>query len=244
MIKGLILSLQFFSRIPIPLAIDFNKKNIRYSLFFLPLVGAIVGGIGGGVFYLLAPYSIPLASFMALLATIVTTGGLHLDGLADTFDGFLSNRDKDQTLEIMEDSRVGAFGVLSLILVILFKFILISTIKRPVLSLILSFANSRLVASYIIAFKKPAKSKGLGYLFNQSSPKPFVIVSIFLYSSIIILLEIRNIVPLMITFLFGLYMSHVSKQKIDGLTGDVYGAIIEIGDAISLLGFWGIYLWI
>ncbi len=244
MIKGLILSLQFFSRIPINIKVDFKDKNIKYSVFFLPLVGAIIGGLGGLVYYLISPYNKLIASFLALLTTIVATGGLHLDGISDTCDGFFSNRDKEKTLEIMRDSRIGAFGVISLVLLILFKFILIMSIENLPLFLILSFANSRLVVSYIISYKKVARNNGLGSLFHKSNPKKFMLISGIIYIAILILLDIRYLIPLLITFLGAEYISHISYKKIDGLTGDVYGAIIELGEAISLLSFWGVMIWI
>lgn len=244
MIKGLILSLQFFTRIPINVNVDFNEKNIKYSIFFLPLVGAIIGAIGGLVHYLLSPYNNQLASFLTLLITLIITGGLHLDGLSDTFDGFLSNRDKERTLEIMKDSRIGAFGVLSLILLILFKFILITNIENLPLAITLSFANSRMVLSRIISYKKNARPGGLGDLFHKSNPKSLMIPSGIVYIAILVLLDIRYIIPLLITFLAGEYISYVSYKKIDGLTGDVYGAIIELGEAISLFSFWGVMIWI
>ena len=124
MIKGLILSLQFFTRIPINISVDFNQKNIRYSIFFMPLAGAITGGLGGLIYYLLVPYNKLVASFLALLVTIILTGGLHIDGLSDTFDGFMACKDKEETMKIMKDSRIGVFGVLSIILLLIFKFIL------------------------------------------------------------------------------------------------------------------------
>jgi len=244
MIKGFLLSLQFFTRIPININIDFNHKNIRWSVFYLPLVGALIGGLGGVVYYFLTPHNKLLGSFLTLLATIILTGGLHLDGLSDTFDGFLSNRDKERTLEIMKDSRIGAFGVLSLILLILFKFILILSIERLPIALILSFANSRLVLSYIISYKKSARPDGLGIMFHKSNPKILMILSTIIYLIILIILDIRYIIPLISTFLVGEYISHISYKKIDGLTGDVYGTIIEIGEVISLLGFWSVMIWI
>ncbi len=244
MIKGLILSLQFFTRIPININVDFNEKNIRWSIFFLPLVGAIIGAIGGLVYYVLSPYNNQLASFLTLLITIILTGGLHLDGLSDTFDGFLSNRDKERTLEIMKDSRIGAFGVLSLILLIFLKFILIGSIENLPLAITLSFANSRMVLSRIISYKKNARPGGLGDLFHKSNPKSLMIVSGIIYVVILTVLDIRYFIPLLITFLAGEYISYVSYKKIDGLTGDVYGAIIELGEAISLFSFWGVMLWI
>ncbi len=244
MIKGLILSLQFFSHIPININVDFSEKNIRYSIFFLPLVGGIIGALGGLIYYLISPYSKLIASFLALLATIIGTGGLHLDGLSDTFDGFLSHRDKERTLEIMKDSRIGAFGVLSIVLMILFKFILLYSTQSLPLAIILSFANSRLVVARIISYKKNARPGGLGELFHKSNPKSLMIASGIIYIAILALLDIRYLIPLFITFLAGEYISHVAYKKIDGLTGDVYGAIIELGDVISLLSFWGVMLWI
>lgn len=244
MIKGFILSLQFFTRIPINIPIDFNSKNIKYSIFFLPIVGAIIGGLGALVYYILAPHNLLIAGFLTLLTTIILTGGLHLDGLSDTFDGFFSNRDKDKVLEIMKDSRIGAFGVLSIVLLILFKFILIISIKELPLAIILSFINSRLVVSRIISYKKAAKEDGLGSMFYKSNPKKLVLLAIIIYIIILFLVNYRLMIPLIITFLMGEYISHVSYKKIDGLTGDVYGAVIELGDAISLLGFWGVMIWI
>lgn len=244
MINGLILSFQFFSRIPINIPIDFNEKNLKYSVFFLPLVGFIIGGVGGLVFYILSPYNLMIASFITLLVTIILTGGLHLDGLSDTFDGFFSNRDKERTLEIMSDSRIGAFGVLSIVLIVLFKFILILNISNLPLGIALSFANSRLVISWIISTKKTSKSKGLGKMFNDSKPKNLMLLSGLIYIIILFLLDIRYIIPLIVNFLLAQYISHISYKKVDGLTGDVYGCIIELGEAISLFSFWGVMLWI
>lgn len=244
MIKGLILSLQFFTRIPVNIAVDFNSKNIKWSIFFLPLVGALIGAVGGSIYYILNPYNNLIAGFLALMSTIILTGGLHLDGLSDTCDGFFANREKERTLEIMKDSRIGAFGVLSLILLILFKFILIISIENLPLVLTLSFINSRLIVSRIISYKRLAKEDGLGSLFHKSNPKLLVSIAAIIYIIILALLDIRFIIPLIISFLLGEYISFKSYKKIDGLTGDIYGTIIELGDLISLLAFWSVMIWI
>lgn len=244
MIQGLILALQFFTRIPINIPVDFNRKNIRYSIFFLPLVGALIGGLGGLVFFVVQPYNLLVAGFLALLTTIVITGGLHIDGLSDTADGFLSNRDQKRTLEIMKDSRIGAFGVLSIVLLVLFKFIMMISIEELPLAMVLSFVNSRLVVSGMIAYKKTTSQEGLGKMFHESNPKTLTLISLVAYLVILIFVDIRYLIPLGLTFLVGQYISHLSYQKIEGLTGDVYGAMIEVGDGISLLGFWGVMVWI
>ena len=244
MIKGLILSLQFFTRIPINIPIDFSKENLKYGVFFLPLVGGIIGGLGGLIYYLLAPYNLMIASFLSLLATIILTGGLHIDGLSDTFDGFFSNKDKEKTLEIMRDSRVGAFGVLSIVLQILFKFILILNIPNLPIALALSFANSRWIMSLMMCNKKSARSNGLGKMFNDTKPKKIVILSGIIYITILVVLDIKYIIPLIINFLLAEWISYISCKKIDGVTGDVYGCMAELGETISLLTFWGVSLWI
>lgn len=240
MIKGLLLSIQFFSRIPINMNIDLDDKNIRSSIFFLPLVGAIIGGLGGAAYYLLSPYSKLVASFIALFITILLTGGLHIDGLSDTLDGFMSNRDRERVLEIMKDSRIGAFGVLGIVLMVSFKLIMIMSIENLPLILILSFANSRLAAAHMISSKKPARDTGLGAMFNKSNPKKMVILSGLIYAFILTLIgtNLYIFIPLLITYLFSEYMSHISYKKIGGVTGDIYGATIEIGDVISLFSFW------
>lgn len=244
MIKGLILSIQFFTRIPINLTVDFNEKNIRYCIFFMPLVGAIIGGLGGITYYFIAPHNKLIASFLTLLITIILTGGLHIDGLADTFDGFLANKEREKTLEIMKDSRIGAFGVLSIVLHLLFMFVLIMSIEKLPLAIILSFSNSRLISSIIISYKKPAKVGGLGNLFHKSNPKNLITISTTIYFLILIFIDVKYLIPLGINYALAEIISHISYKKIDGLTGDVYGTIIELGVAISLFSFWSVMTWI
>lgn len=245
MIKGLILAMQFLTRLPINIPIDFNEENIRKGTFYYPFIGALLGILSSIPYYFLAPYSRDIAGFLTVMTMIILTGGLHLDGLSDTADGFFSNRDREKTLEIMKDSRIGAFGVLSLILIILFKFTLISNIgiNLPV-ALILSMGNSRLITLLQIAFKKSARPGGLGDMFHKSKPKKYIITGIILYIILIILLDIRYLIPLIGSLLVGEFISLYTYKKIDGFTGDVYGATIEITEAISLLIFWGVMEWI
>ena len=244
MIRGLILGLQFFTRIPINKQIEFNKENLKYSVAFLPLIGLIIGGLGGLFYIFLSPYNLLVGSFMTLLTTIVLTGGLHIDGLSDTADGFFSNRGKEESLEIMKDSRIGAFGVLSILVVILFKFILITSISNLPLVLALSFANSRLSVSYLISTKKPSKADGLGKLFSESNPRKLVIFGGLIYTIILVILDFKFLLPLAFSLLMGQYISQISYKKIGGLTGDVYGAIIEVCETLSLFVFWGVMVWI
>lgn len=245
MIRGLIVALQFLTRLPVNIQVDFNDENIGKSTFFFPYVGILLGFLSSILYYIMSPFNIQIASFLTLVVMIILTGGLHLDGLSDTVDGFFSNRDKEKTLEIMKDSRIGAFGVLSLILIILFKYILISNmdVNLPV-ALALSMGNSRLIALTQIAFKKVARPGGLGHMVSKSNPKKYIIYSIIIYLLIISYIDIIYFIPLIVSFIAGEVISLYSYKKIDGLTGDIYGATIEVTEAISLLAFWGVSMWI
>ena len=245
MIDGLILTFQFFTRIPINKEVDFNEKNIRYCLFFYPFVGALLGSIAAGVFFLLSKLNNDIAALTTVLTLLLLTGGLHMDGLSDTFDGFLSNRDKERTLEIMKDSRVGTFGVLSMVFLLLTKFVIISNFGEGIpLALILSMVNSRLDATKIISTMKVARKGGLGVLFHNSNPDKLILLNSIIYIGILFVINIKFLTPLIITYIFNRLFCRWSYKKIDGMTGDTYGAIIEIGEVVSLFSYWGIMSWI
>lgn len=245
MIESLISAIQFLTRIPINISVDFSEENIKGGIFFFPFVGMLIGSITYLIYKIFLPLSVEIASIMAVLGMIIITGGLHLDGLSDTFDGFFSNREKEEVLKIMSDSRIGAFGVISLIMVILLKYIGILTLdlKTP-WPLILTFGNTRLMQSHKIGFKKFAKSSGLGALFSKSNPKKLIILSGIIYIGIIVIVDIKYLIPFLTTFIFGEVFSHVANKKIGGYTGDVLGAVGEMGEVVSILTFIGVMKWI
>lgn len=243
MIKGLILSIQFLTRLPINIPIDFNDDNIRGSTFFYPFVGVLLGILASIPYYFLNIYNKNIAAFLTVMMMIILTGGLHLDGLSDTADGFFSNKDKEKTLDIMKDSRIGAFGVLSLILIILFKYILISNMEKDlIVALILSMGNSRLIVLFQIALKKVARPGGLGDMIHKSQPRKYILAGSLLYILLILSIDMVYLIPLLGTIVMGELISLYTYKKIEGFTGDVYGATIEITELISLLIFWGVNL--
>lgn len=244
MIGGLILAFQFITRIPINIAVDFNEENLGKSTFFYPLVGAVLGGLSAIVYKLFHPLNNEIASFFTVLSIIILTGGLHLDGLSDTADGFYSSRNKDRTLEIMKDSRIGAFGTLSLILIILFKYIVISSIPVNItMALILSIANGRLSTIIQIMRRPMAKSEGLGHMIRSGNPRKYIISSSIIYTIIVSIINPIYLLALVGALLTGEIIGRISEKKIDGITGDILGAIIELGETISLLIFMGVFLW-
>src|SRR5690625_5066357 len=125
---GLILNLQFFTVVPVRREIPMSNKNIRGLIGTLPLLGLLLGVMYSGITYLLVEVtslSTLMISFVIWLLAIVLTGAIHIDGWIATSDAFFSYRDRKKRLEIMTDPRTGAFGVISVIVLLFTKFLFI-----------------------------------------------------------------------------------------------------------------------
>ena len=141
-------ALQFYSRIPAG-KIDYSEENLAQSVRYFPLVGSVVGVVGACVFMLsmlVFPQAISVTA--ALTSMVAVTGALHEDGVSDFFDGFGGAYTRERVLEIMKDSHVGAYGVISLVLLFLAKFSLLTSIAPQKLppALIAAHASSRFMA--------------------------------------------------------------------------------------------------
>ena len=247
MIRALILMFQFMTRLPIPIEIKMEKKTISKGILFLPLVGMVVGGISWGVYYVLSFINSDVAALGAVIANVAVTGGLHIDGLSDTCDGFFSARTRDRILEIMKDSRVGTFGVIATVMLLLAKYILIAGLPQDVVPLALVFISgtSRLGAALLITFGKSARPGGLGDMFSSSSSKAYFLLSTCFHTTIgTIFGGLTFVILLIVIIVFDLLLMRYSYKIIGGLTGDVYGAGIEISDVLGLLTFLVVEKWI
>ena len=230
--KPLILALQFLTRLYIPIAIDFSPENLRKSLFFFPWVGALIGLVLYLPVLILEDPS--LRALATLLIWIFLTGGLHLDGLSDMADGFLSGKEKDKILEIMKDSRVGAFGVISLILIILSKYVLLSETEAKIYTYPLILGGARFANALAIGLAPSARKDGMGRMFQETRPLPYIMAGGLLFLVFMISMDKRFLFCFLAQIGLVLYTSLVSYKKIGGLTGDVYGANAELGEALGL----------
>lgn len=244
MIDGLVLAIQFLTRIPMNKKIDFNKKNIKKSLIFFAPIGLLIGTFSAVPFLLLYEYSISIAAVLTLLIMIVLTGGLHLDGLSDTCDGFFSGQEKDRIEEIMKDSRIGAFGVIAIVLALVLKLIVLVNLNLQMwIAIPLSLANARLVVSYLISEKKTTKNSSLGNMFSKTNPRIYIAIVIPIYIMFVMFINPFFITPLLVCFVFAELITRLTYNKIGGFSGDIYGATIEISEILSLLIFWGVMIW-
>lgn len=157
------LAVGFFTRLPVPALSDFQEAELNHAARYFPLVGLLIGLIAAIVWWLAAfifPASIAVLCSMA--ATIYLTGAFHEDGLADSADGLGGGMDRSRKLEIMQDSRLGSYGAIALIGILVFKFQALSALPVAMLpfALIAGHALSRLAAVYIMATMQYVRSAG------------------------------------------------------------------------------------
>ncbi|MHC1721027.1 MAG: adenosylcobinamide-GDP ribazoletransferase [Clostridiaceae bacterium] len=246
MIKGLVLSLQFLTRIPLKAGIEMNSSNIAKSTFFFPFVGMLIGTVSASAYYLGLFAGRDAAALCGVIALIFITGGLHIDGLSDTCDGFYSSRDRERILEIMKDSRSGTFGVTAIVLDILAKYVLLSNMQAgAVICLIMACANARLASVMLMSFTKTARPGGLGAMFSEVANKKYFYLGAVIYAAVVILVfGPKFIIVLAAALIAAILVAYKSYRTIGGLTGDVYGAGIEISEIVSIAAFGVVMAWI
>ncbi|KLO22303.1 cobalamin synthase [Marinitoga sp. 1197] len=232
--KSIILIITFFTRIPIKYNFEFNEKDFAKGILFLPLLGLFIGFFMY-VFSIFEPYlDKSIIILMIWIFYIWITGGLHIDGVADSFDGIFSNRSKERILEIMRDSRIGTFGVLGLFMV--FAPALLLSYYLDYKFLILTPAIGRISAILAASFSEYArKEQGIGNVFIDNCGLKEALFSMILILIISIVIFNKYIlIPIILSFLMVILITKYIKSKIGGMTGDTIGLIIESSQSIFL----------
>lgn len=221
----------FYSRIPAG-RIDYSDENLIKAFRYLPLVGIIVGGLSG-LSYTLTSTFLPVyvSVILSMIVSILLTGGLHEDGLSDFFDAFGGGHSKDRTLEIMKDSHIGVYGVLSLIFLCLMKFSLLLSLPQSIFPLVLigASASARLVpiiASRISTYarKDGQQSKSMHLRIPIDRVTLFIAILFALLPLFFLPWQVSALVlPLYVILLWA--MKWYTERRIGGYTGDTLGAL-------------------
>ena len=228
-------ALRFFTRLPLPapppMRLDFN--SIAWAA---PVAGAVVGAVGAGVLALTQFLGLPglVSAALATAALIAATGALHEDGLADVADGFGGGRTRERKLEVMRDSRIGAYGAIALTLALVVRVgALASALSHGFWSaagaLIIVAALSRAGALMPLARLDPARVDGAGAAAGRLEPASFaaacgaaVIVAVLL--GLLTIGAWRAIDASIASGLGAAAMTSMASRQIGGQTGDVAGA--------------------
>ncbi|UCF96312.1 MAG: adenosylcobinamide-GDP ribazoletransferase [Spirochaetaceae bacterium] len=233
-----LLALRFLSILPVPGRVEATDRRLGRSTAWYPLVGVLLGTLLFGCAYLCTRlWSVLPAAFLCLAVWTLFTRGLHLDGLADTFDGLGGGANPDSRLAIMKDSRVGVFGVVALIIVLIGKFALLSELigVYRIRGLILIPVLGRW-AMLLLIFTFPAASKsGLGHGVKRHCRLPqFILGTVVAVACAWLLLGLWGLVALAVVAGIGAAFGLLFVTKLGGCTGDSYGAVCEISEVVSL----------
>jgi len=232
---------QFLTIIPSPSRQEYAVENLGKSISFFPLVGLFLGAVLFGLDRLLGLF-LPsiLINVLLIVALIILTGALHLDGFIDTCDGFAVRSSASDKLKIMSDSRVGGFGVAGGSCLVLAKFASLMALPQGLRAsaLILMPILSRWGMVYAISAFPLAKREGMGWAVKQGARwKGMVIATLFALIIALVLLSWWGAALLATLCLILLAFSKYLCSKFGGLTGDSYGAINEFAEVIVLILF-------
>ena len=238
--KTFLSALQFLTIIPIKTKLAIDDNNLPNSIIWFPVVGLILGLVLAGVNTVLSLLALEkfFIDVILIILLIILTGGLHLDGLADTFDAFSSRKDRFEILRIMRDSHIGTMGVLGLITIILLKVSLLFSLDIKVMNgaLILMCLLSRYALVFSMFLFPYAREEGKAKIFiDGMNLKSFSFSALMTFLGAFIVFGVKGIVVFIILMVFVYLAGRFITGKIGGITGDTLGAVNEFSEVFVLL---------
>jgi adenosylcobinamide-GDP ribazoletransferase len=238
-VDDIALCLVFFTRLPLPV-FDFRGRSLAAAIWAAPVAGLVVGLIGAVVYATAERFGLAMgpAAALALAATLLTTGCLHEDGLSDVADGFGGGKSRGRKLEIMRDSRIGAYGAAALGLSLLIRWSALSEFVDPtqaLIALVAAHAASRGLLGAFMHLLPPARSEGLsagaGIVSAETATASAVLGAIPL-----LLLGLGGAVfALVLLGLLFVAFRALCLNQIGGQTGDTIGALQQASEISVLL---------
>ena len=241
LMQDFLLMLQFFTRVPIKMNLPCTAKNFKRGIVFLPFIGFLIGGLQYATIFLFQE-RLP-SSILAVIATllpIIVTGGLHIDGLGDTCDGFFAiTPDKNRIIEIMKDSSAGTYAICGIVSNILLQYVAIEYLikKNSIQVLLVVIMFSKLFVFFTALWGKPAKERGTGNIFIGNMSLIILIIGI-VYSLGISIMSITLASSLWLLLsgtIVAILFYGLCYKKIGGITGDTLGATQELATNIMLI---------
>lgn len=237
--KYLRLAFSFLTIIPVPVDENVDLHDLGRAAGWYPLVGALIGGavalLKWGAEAFVPPFA---AAVLAAGGWALLTGGLHLDGLADCCDGMLAAATPERRLEIMKDPRLGTFGGAGLVLQLLLKVALLSTLSGVSLVLAVPLAAALGRWSVLLAARQQqARSEGLGAAFAAGLHWQTCLAAVLVPLALTLAAGFRGLAAIVAVHLLGLGIFALARRRLGGVTGDVMGMLIELSETVVLLVF-------
>ena len=235
----LLIALQFLTRLPIRLpGVPTPDENGR-SLLWYPAVGLLLGVLLVLGYFLLSGVSVGLQAALLLSVWVWLSGGLHLDGLADTADAWVGGYgDRERTLTIMKDPACGPIGVISLVLVLLLKWAALVALLGAGQWLVLLLAPwlGRWVLPLLLSTTAYVRPGGMGQVLVENMPRRSLPALLALHVLIMLLCGWSAVGSLLVALLVLLVVRHYLRERLGGTTGDTAGALVELVEVAVLVG--------
>lgn len=233
---------QFLTRVP-SAKFAWSPDGLSRSAKFFPFVGLAIGLAMASLHLWLSPHlPVGIVAMLAVLFTVLVTGGLHEDGLADVADAFGGGRDREQILTILKDSRVGSYGAIALIFSIVSRALLLMLI--PGASFARYVVSAQILCRWTILplgfMVPPAREQGQGArLAKQVSLSSTTIGTLFAFGTVGFLLRMNAMGPIVVALLLTALSGFYYHWRIRGVTGDCFGATIQLAEiAVYVCGVW------
>jgi adenosylcobinamide-GDP ribazoletransferase len=239
-VTDLAITLAFCTRLPLAHVAQVAEGDIARAIWAMPVAGAVVGAATALAYAIATQLGLPpsVAAALAIAAGMVLTGAMHEDGLADTADAMGGN-DRARKLEIMRDSRLGTYGACALVLSILIRWASIVSIARPgavALALIAAHTAARAMLPTVMALVPPARSEGLAKSFGVPSHKVAAGAALIGALALVSCLGLGpGLLAAALLGAAGVATARLSMKALGGHTGDLLGAIEQVGEVLVLL---------
>ena len=232
-VRRLILAIQFLTRLPTPQVKDFRDDDLSRAAVYYPLVGAIIG-----VLLALPLYALDgrpgLAGVLALLLWVWVTGALHLDGLGDVADAFgAAHRDPQRFLDVLKDPHMGVFGVVTLVMQLLLKFVLLAELAASPLwfGIVLVPAWARWGTLWWSRLLPSLHGAGMAERFSWQ----LSLRSMWLWAVLLAAVTLFTAWPLLLALGLVPLIAAYWRRRLGGISGDCLGASVEVSESLLLL---------
>jgi adenosylcobinamide-GDP ribazoletransferase len=232
-------ALALLTRLPATRLIDGRPwPDAAATVWAYPLVGALIGAAGGAIFRLAAIAGMPagLAAVLSIAALLLLTGGYHDDGLADTVDAYGGGATVAQKLEIMRDSRIGAYGTMALIVAFALRGVALASLAPApgAAALIAACGLGRGAIIVVLLRLQPARADGIAATLRQT-PAAVVIAGLILAAAAAGLLPLRMALLCVAgAVAAGLASAALARRQVGGYTGDILGATEVVAECVIL----------
>lgn len=232
------IALQFLTRLPVTLAGMPTPEQVGRSLLFYPAVGLLLGVLLCLGQWLLGDTAQVLQAALLLTLWVGLSGGLHLDGLADSADAWVGGfGDKERTLAIMKDPRSGPIAVVVLVLVLLLKFcaLLVLLQQGHGLYLLLVPWLARCLLPLLLLSTPYVRAGGLGQALVEHMPRRALIWLLAVNAGLMLVFGLAGVLAILVGGTVFIGLRRAMLKRLDGCTGDTAGALLEVAECAVLV---------